>query len=251
MKLLLVNPNITEAVTRGMLAEARRSASPDVELASVTARFGTRYVENRAEAAIAAHAVLEAVADTQEECDGILLGAFGDPGLDALRELFDVPVTGIQESALLTARMLGRRTVIVCMTPRLGTWYEENARAQGLDEGLVGVRALDVPVTDIARAPELLREPLLARCLQAVDADRAETIILGGGPLAGLARELAGQVPVPLLDGVSCAVMMLEALVRLAPGTPRSGSYARPAPKPSRGLSPRLARRISGDGDAS
>ena len=53
MKLLLVNPNITEAMTEAMAEEARRFASPGTDIVAVTAAFGTQYVENRAEAAIA------------------------------------------------------------------------------------------------------------------------------------------------------------------------------------------------------
>ena len=53
MKLLLVNPNITDRITAIMLEEARRCASPGTLLEAVSAPFGTQYVENRAEAAIA------------------------------------------------------------------------------------------------------------------------------------------------------------------------------------------------------
>ena len=66
MNLLLINPNITEAMTESMAAEARRFASPGTAIAAVTAAFGTQYVENRAEAAIASHAVLDALANHAE-----------------------------------------------------------------------------------------------------------------------------------------------------------------------------------------
>ena len=62
MKILLVNPNITEAVTEVMAAEARRSASPGVEIDSATAAFGAQYIETRVEAAIASHALLDVFA---------------------------------------------------------------------------------------------------------------------------------------------------------------------------------------------
>jgi Asp/Glu/hydantoin racemase len=57
MRLLMVNPNVTQAITDIMAAEARRSASPGTEITAVTARFGTLYVENRGEAAVAGHAL--------------------------------------------------------------------------------------------------------------------------------------------------------------------------------------------------
>ena len=60
------------------------------------------------------------------------------------------------------------------------------------------------------------------------------------GPIAGLARTVAHEIPVPVLDGVSCAMRLAEALVDLAPRPASRGSFARPAAKPSRGLTPAL-----------
>src|SRR5436305_1501479 len=109
MKLLLINPNITTSMTEAMVDEARRFASSGTEIIGVTAAFGTQYVENRAEAAIASHAVLDALEKHAEGCDAAVVSAFGDPGLAAAREFADIPVVGIEESAILAAWMLGRR----------------------------------------------------------------------------------------------------------------------------------------------
>jgi Asp/Glu/hydantoin racemase len=244
MRLLLINPNISAGITDIMAAEARRSASPTTEIATATARFGALYIENRVEAAVAAHAVLEVLAEHGPDAEGAIVAAFGDPGLAAARELSDIPVVGLCESALLMAHPLGRRCSIVCLTRRLRTWYMESAAEHGLAGRLASVRALDVPIADIVSAKDDLRERLVEECLRAVEEDEAEVIILGGGPLAGLAREAADRIPVPTLDGVSCAVRLAEALVALGPRPPRRGSFARPPSKPARGLSPALARLI-------
>jgi Asp/Glu/hydantoin racemase len=246
MKLLLINPNITEAMTASIVAEARLSASAGTEITAVTASFGTQYVENRAEAAIAGHAVLDALAANMDGHDAAIVAAFGDPGLAAAREFAGIPVFGIEESALLVAWTLGRRISIVCLTPRLGRWYQECAEEHGLAGRLVSVRPLNVPITDIMRAKDQLRELLLAECGRAIDEDEAEVIIFGGAPISGLAREVAALIPVPTLDGVSCAVRLAEAVAGLHPQPPSRGSFARPRPKPAQGLSPALMRRIVG-----
>jgi allantoin racemase len=244
MKLLLINPNVTEEMTASMATEARLFASPGTEITAVTASFGTQYVENRAEAAIAGHAVLDALADHMSGHDAAIISAFGDPGLAAAREFADIPILGLTESALLTAWTLGRRFAIVCLTPRLGRWYRECAEEHGLATRLVSVRALNVPIPDITRAKDQFRDRLLEECGRAIEEDEAEVIIFGGGPIAGLARELAPQIPVPTLDGVSCAVRLAEALVGLHPRPPSRGSFARPPPKQAEGLSAALMRRI-------
>jgi allantoin racemase len=246
MKLLLINPNITEAMTASMLAEARLFASPGTEVTAVTAAFGTQYVENRAEAAIAGHAVLDALASHMAGQDAAIVSAFGDPGLAAAREFADIPIFGIEESALLTAWTLGRRIAIVCLTPRLRRWYIECAEEHGLAARLVSVRALDLPIPDITQAKEQFRARLLGQCRLAVENDDAEVIIFGGGPIAGLAREATVEIPVPVLDGVSCAVRLAEAVTGLCLRPPTRGTFARPSPKPAKGLSEALLRRIAG-----
>ena len=246
MRLLLINPNITEAMTDAMAVEARRFASPATEIVAVTAAFGTQYVENRAEAAIASHAVLDALAKHAGGCDAAIVCAFGDPGLAAAREFADIPVVGIEEAAILAAWMLGRRYSIVCLTPRLRTWYIECAQEHGLAGRLASVRALDAPVADITRAREHSRST--ARALPARDrAGRGRGHHLRRRPDRRLARELRDDIPVPTLDGVSCAVRMAEALVGLRPRPPQRGSFARPAAKPAKGLAAELMGRITGE----
>lgn len=242
MRLLLINPNVTEAITARMAAEARAAASAGVEIATATASFGAQYVENRVEAAIAAHAVLEALAENAAGCDAAIVAAYGDPGLAAARELSPIPVVGPTEASLLAAWPVATRFSIVCMTARLGRWYAEAAAEHGLAARLASVRPYDGNISDVTRAKEELAEPIGALARACVEQDGAEAVIFGGGPLAGLARELADSLPVPALDGVACAVRLAEALAALGLRKAARGGFAAPGPKPTKGLSPALAR---------
>jgi Asp/Glu/hydantoin racemase len=189
--------------------------------------------------------VLDAVARHSDGCDAVIVAAFGDPGVEAARELFDLPVVGISEAAFHMAWLLGRRYSVVCLTPRLRTWYIECAQQTGLDARLASVRALPSLAGDITTVKDAARVALLEQCRLAVEQDEAEVLVVGGGPLAGLAREIAAELPVPVIDGVSCAVRLAEALVGLAPRVPSAGSFARPKPKPARGLGAALLARIT------
>ena len=71
-------------------------------------------------------------------------------------------------------------------------------------------------------------------------------IVLAGAPLAGLARSLAGRLPVPTVDGVSSAVRHVESMVALRPAKARQGSYAPLPIKPNRGLAPAMVRLLGG-----
>lgn len=240
MKLLVVNPNISENVTALIETEARRSASPGTEITAVTAGFGVAYIETRFEAMIGAHAVAEQIAQHLPGHDGVVVAAFGDPGLMALREALPVPVTGLTEAALATAIQLGNRFSIVSISPRMRGWYLEAVHNYHLDGRLASLRSLGAPPGNLGTVQEDEGERLIALAQRCVREDGADVIVLAGAPLAGLARTIKHRLPVPAVDGVSCAIRQLEALVQLQPVKASEGSYAGVPVKPYRGLSPAM-----------
>ena len=249
MKLLLINPNISDSVSDLIRAEARRSSAPGTEVEVLTAAFGVAYIETRFEALIGAYAAAELAAEHYARFDAVVVAAFGDPGLAGLREALPCPVTGLTEAALASACLLGQRFSIVAISQRIRAWYRETVEHIGLDGRLASIRGLDEPLADIGTVQGDQGERLVALAERCVDEDGADVIVLAGAPLAGLARSLRGRLPVPVVDGVSSAVRHAESLVALQPGSARRGSFAPPPVKPNRGLSPAmvqlLARRAS------
>ncbi|QDX20968.1 Asp/Glu/hydantoin racemase [Pandoraea pnomenusa] len=242
MRLLVVNPNISTSVTALIEAEARRAASPDTALSFATAAFGVAYIETRFEALVGGYATACAAAKHAGTFDGLVVAAFGDPGLGGLKELFDVPVIGMTEAALASACLLGARFSIIAISHRIQAWYRECVEANGLASRLASIRSLTSPLRDIATVQEDHAERLIALSRQAVDEDGADVIVVAGAPLAGLARTLRNRIPVPVVDGVSSAVRHCESLVALQPGAAMQGSFQRPPSKPNAGMPPALGR---------
>ncbi len=238
MKLLLINPNISDSVSELIRTEAVRSASPGTEIEVLTAPLGVAYIETRFEAMIGAYATAQLAAEHHARFDAVVVAAFGDPGLNALREVLPCPVTGLTEAALASACLLGQRFSIVSISQRIRAWYRETVNAYGLDSRLASIRGLDEPLADIGNVQGNQGERLVALAERCVDEDGADVIVLAGAPLAGLARSLRGRLPVPAVDGVSSAVRHAETLVALQPGRAQRGSFAPPPVKPNAGLSP-------------
>jgi Asp/Glu/hydantoin racemase len=246
MRLLIINPNISDSVTALIEAEACRTASPGTHITMRTADFGVAYIETRFEALIGAYATAQLAAEHHAGHDAVIVAAFGDPGLAGLREVLPVPVLGMTESALATACLLGHRFSIIAISQRIQAWYREVVEANGLVGRLASIRALDRPLASIGQVQDDHAEALRALCERAVREDGAEVIVLAGAPLAGLARALHGQLPVPVVDGVSSAVRHAETLVALQPGKATLGSFAPPPVKPNRGLPEALTRLLAG-----
>lgn len=245
MKLLLINPNISDSVSELIRAEALRSASPDTEVEVLTAAFGVAYIETRFEALIGAFAAAELAAEHHATADAVIVAAFGDPGLAGLREALPCPVTGLTEAALASACLLGHRFSIIAISQRIRPWYRETVQACGLSGRLASIRGLDEPLADIGSVQQDQGERLRQLALRAVEDDGADVIVLAGAPLAGLARGLGDRLPVPVVDGVSSAVRHAESLVALRPRRPTAGSFAAPPAKPHKGLSPALSRLLA------
>jgi Asp/Glu/hydantoin racemase len=245
MKLLLINPNISDSVSELIRQEALRSASPGTQVQVVTARFGVAYIETRFESLIGAYATAELAAEHCAEADAIVVAAFGDPGLTGLREALPVPVTGLTEAALASAHLLGHRFSIIAISQRIQAWYREVVDSYGFGARLASIRALDRPLSSIGGVQQEHADALKALAERAVREDGAEVIVLAGAPLAGLARSIKGELPVPVVDGVSSAVRHAETLVALQPGRARLGSFAAPPAKPNQGLSPALQKLLA------
>ncbi|MEO7403569.1 MAG: aspartate/glutamate racemase family protein [Burkholderiales bacterium] len=169
--------------------------------------------------------------------DAVVIAAFGDPGVEGIREVLDIPVVGMAEAALASVSLLGHRFSIVAISKRITAWYRDSVERSGMIGRLASIRSLDEPLRDIGSVQTDHAAQLRALCDAVVDEDGADAIILGGAPLAGLARSIAGSISVPLVDGVSSAVKHAETLVNLKPGAARRGSFAPPPQKPNAGLS--------------
>lgn len=246
MRLLLLNPNTSERVTDRIATAARQTAAPGTELAFATADYGVPYIATRAEAIIGGRVALEILAERQAEFDAAVIAAFGDPGLGGARELLSIPVVGLAEASMLTACALGRRFSIVSFASRLEPWYRECVQWNGLSDRLASIRMLDGSFDEIGDVQEEKEDLLVRLACDAVDGDGADVVILAGAPLAGLAWRVRDRIPVPIVESVTAAVKMAEALVALKPRKAIAGSFSKPAPKAATGLPVALMSLIAG-----
>lgn len=221
MRILVVNSNTTASVTERIGAAARAAASAGTEILAVTAPFGLPLIVTRADWLVAGPATLAALAAHRGTCDAAVIACFGDPGLDAAKELLDVPVLGISEAAFHAAAMLGRRFGVVSFTAALRPMFEDCLAHHGLAARCAGFRMGPAFVGDPGKVAEERLDLLAALCAESADQDGAEAIILAGGPLAGIAPLLQPRVAVPLVDGTQAAVRLAEAMAGLVPRHPR------------------------------
>lgn len=236
MRLLLVNANTTEAITLACVGAARAAAAKDTEIEPATARFGPAVIANRAENAVAAHAVLDLLAERADRCEAVLLAVSFDTGLAAARDLLAIPVLGMTQAACLVACAYGNRFGLVSFSS--AAMYRELIAGYGLASRLAGIALIDCAPTEAASAPEAVADKV-ADATERLAREGAESVVLAGAAFSAVAPRATERSPLPLIDGIVAGVKLAEALVALraqrSPGTPTA------VPRQSKGLSPALA----------
>jgi allantoin racemase len=205
-RLLVLNPNTTEAMTRRVVAQVERVLAPGWTVRGATATVGAPVIADRASFAAGAQAALQTFRAAGADADAVLLACFGDPGLAPLRALAGVPVAGMADSALREADALARPFRVVTAGPEWPAMLREGAAASGLDRWLEQVVALETTGLAVAREPDRFRG-LVQEALDRAAADGIATVVLGGAGFAGMARSLRTQGR--LIDGLEAAVRAL------------------------------------------
>jgi len=245
MRLLIINSNTSERVTDMVATAARGLASPTTDLVFATGSFGASVIASRTENAIAGHATVDLVAQHAHDCDGVLVAVSYDSGLRAARELLGLPVLGLTEASLLAALTLGTRVGLVVWGRGAISLYLEIIDSYGLGSRICGARKLDIDVPTGETAENEMNEAILRASNDLIERDNAEVIVLVGAVLSGRSYQLQDRLPVPVLDGVRCAVPMLEAMVRIGAKAPVCGSYSIPAGRETEGLSENLKSKLA------
>jgi allantoin racemase len=149
--------------------------------------------------------------------EGVVLGCFGDPGVEAMREMVSIPVVGPGEASMLMAASLGHRFSIVTVLGSVIPLLERLAWQVGVDRKLASVRAIEVPVVELGRDPDETMTRMVKESEIARDRDRADVIIMGCMSMAFQDRqaEMAMRLGIPVVNPVHAGVKLMQALCEL------------------------------------
>ncbi|NIX78323.1 aspartate/glutamate racemase family protein [Microvirga terricola] len=214
--LLLVNGNTTASLTARLDRCAADFLGGDWAVSSETARFGAGYITQRAEATIAAHAVLATIGAAAQKTtfDACLIACFGEPGIAAAREIFAFPVIGMAEASVLCAIQVARRFAIVTVGEHWPAMLEDYLKANALHDRCCGIIPIAGQALDLANNRQLALEHIASAIRRAMECG-ADAVIIGGAAVAGLANELREAFTIPLIDSLDASLAQVEALARM------------------------------------
>lgn len=244
MKILLINPNTSAHVTARMLAAAQASMGSFAQLVGVTGLRGPAVVGSRTENALAGAHALELAAEHANDADAVVLGISTDVGLSALRELLNIPVTGMLEASLMSAAQLGGRVGLLTLGERMLPLYQEQAQAYGMGTRVVAWLGATLPALYDPKPGSQVIDLLCQQALALVEQHDLDVLVFSGAVLAGYREAVAQRLPVPLVDGTEAACWQAFALTQLKPGVHHRGSYTRPTKRKLEGVGPALQNLI-------
>ena len=237
MKIRVINPNTSAAMTAAIGAAAAAVAAPGTLIEAVQPSFGAPSIEDHHDDVWAAAGVAEQVrAGEAAGADAFVIACFGDPGLHAARELASGPVIGIAEAAFHMAALLATGFSVVTTLTRTCVIAEHLVLQYGFERKCRGIHGTDIAVLELDDPKSQAFERILIRAQQALAQDRSGAIVLGCGGMADLCHTLQQRLGVPVIDGVGAAVKLAEGLVGLGLKTSKLGDYAAPLVKPYTGL---------------
>ena len=215
--ILVINPNSSTATTSMMVNIAADVAPAGVCVSGLTAKHAPLMIVNQAELDAAALEVEVTWRSAEgEPWSGVIVSAFGDPGVHLVRRSASVPVVGICESSMLEAAQGGRRFGVATVTPDLAEAIQGKAVELGLAHLYTGIRLTAGEPRALSSDPEALERALEEAVKLCISQDKAQAVIIGGGPLGQAALSLAPKFDVPIIAPISAAVRRLVSLMEPA-----------------------------------
>lgn len=219
MKIKIVIPIIKDIFNEETLKEASQFKAPDTEIETVNLDRGTASIESEYDEMLCSPDIVEKVIQAEKDgFDGVFVDCFGDPGVNAAREMVSIPVVGGFQPAALTATMIAGQWSVVTVLRSVVPMLQGLIRKLGVESNVASVRDINTPVLELTDK-NVLETKLIEQIEKAVTEDGAEAVVLGCTGMMGLAQTLSKKmkdkgIPVPVVDPTAAAIGFLQLLIR-------------------------------------
>ena len=214
-KILVINPNSTAAVTRGIdeaCAPLRMQGGPAIEC--MTLKEGPPGIETQQHVDGVVPHLTRVVSETQENYAAFVIACYSDPGLHSVREATAKPVLGISECGILTALTLGQRFGVIAILEKSIPRHLRYMGALGVMDRLAGELPVGLGVTELSDENKTFGRMVdVAKTLRMKHG--ANVIVMGCAGMARYRKPLQDAIGVPVVEPTQAAVSMAIGRVRL------------------------------------
>ena len=215
-RILVINPNSTEAVTRGIdqaVEPLRMPGGPAIDC--VTLKEGPPGIETQQHVDSVVSPLLNLVREKDSEYAAFVIACYSDPGLHSAREATKKPVLGISECGILTALTLGHRFGVIAILKQSIPRHLRYVGALGVTERLAGELPVGLGVTELSDEGKTFgRMVEVGKALR--ERHGADVIVMGCAGMARYRQPLQDEIGIPVVEPTQAAVAMAIGRVRLA-----------------------------------
>lgn len=241
LKIAVIAPVSTNTYNNKILA-AIKPVIPDdvtVEAFNLSQEEAYRCIENRVDLIHNAYAVVKTALRIQKEgYHGIWLSDFDMCGVEACREVLDIPIIGGFPPSAFTALALSQRFSIITILPSTVSMQREHIYTYSLQSGFASIRNINkhivkhsaalrskgVPCPDDIRewGEDVICDMVFRQARVAVLKDGAQSILLGCTGFIDVARPVSERLTaelgayVPVIDPNQAGFSFLVSLVRMS-----------------------------------
>lgn len=214
-RILVINPNSTEAVTRGIdeaCAPLRLAGGPAIDC--VTLKEGPPGIESQQHVDGVVGPMLKLIRKKKNDYAAFIVACYSDPGLHSLREVTKKPVLGISECGILTALTLGQKFGVIAILRQSIPRHLRYVGALGVSERLAGELPVGLGVTELSNENKTFgRMVEVGKALR--DAHGADVVVMGCAGMARYRKPLQEEIGIPVVEPTQAAVAMAIGRVRL------------------------------------
>jgi len=154
----------------------------------------------------------------REGYDGVVIDCFCDAGYHPAREAVNIPVTGAFETSIRFAQLLGKNISIVTMKKTFIPRIYRMAKQMGALKDIVSVRSVEIPVAELGKVKEKLKEELFKQMIETIEKDNAEVLVLGCTGMMGVADTVQKMLnekgyDVPVVNPAEVCFRFMECLL--------------------------------------
>jgi allantoin racemase len=214
-RILVINPNSTEVVTRGIdeaCVPLRMPGGPAIDC--VTLKEGPSGIESQQQVDGVIPFLVDLVRKKDKQYSAFVIACYSDPGLHSLREATKKPVLGISECGILTALTLGQKFGVIAILKQSIPRHLRYVGALGVSERLAGERPVGLRVTELNNSKKTLAR-MIEVGVALRDTDGADVVIMGCAGMARYRKPLQDNLGIPVVEPTQAAVAMAIGRVRL------------------------------------
>src|SRR6478609_4698845 len=208
MRILVINPNSTEAVTRGIdeaVEPLRMPGGPAIDC--VTLKEGPPGIETQQHVDGVIAPMLSLMRAKESQYAAFVIACYSDPGLHSLREATKKPVLGISECGILTALTLGQKFGVIAILKQSIPRHLRYVGALGVSERLAGELPVGLRVVELSDEKKTFgRMADVGKKLR--DTHGADVVIMGCAGMARYRKPLQDELGIPVVEPTQAAVTM-------------------------------------------